>query len=202
MTDAEACAPGRRIDGRQRRGERSRQKMVRALYELVGEGCLTPTAQQVASRAGVGLRTVFRHFKDMETLFAEIDGLLRTEAAEFFEAREPSPQAPLLERGLDLLRLRTKAYERLEPYLRSTRLNRVRSSFLQKQSVALARDVRSAIELWLPEVKAASPDVADALVAALSFDTWDVLRSENQLSRPRTRAAMERTLRALLADLR
>jgi len=190
-----------RVDGRQRRGERSREKMVTALYELVGEGTLTPTAQQVASRAGVGLRTVFRHFNDMDTLFAEIDGRLRSEVSARFEARAPDARAPLLDRGLALVRLRADIYERLEPYLRSTRLHRVRSPFLQKQSASLTRDVRRSVGQWLPELDEAPVDLVDALVALLSFDTWETLRGENQLSRARTRAAMERTLRALLADL-
>src|SRR6478752_6202099 len=59
-------------DGRVRRGERSGQAIVEALIDLVGNGILEPTAQQVAARAGVGIRTVFRRFSDMERLFAEM----------------------------------------------------------------------------------------------------------------------------------
>src|SRR2546425_844353 len=59
-------------DGRVRRGERSGQAIVEALVGLVGDGILEPTAQQVAARAGVGIRTVFRRFSDMESLFAEM----------------------------------------------------------------------------------------------------------------------------------
>ena len=63
-------------DGRVRRGERSRGAIVEALHALIGAGDLAPTAQQVAERAGVGLRSVFRHFRDMESLFAEVDALV------------------------------------------------------------------------------------------------------------------------------
>ena len=56
------------------RGERSRQRIVAALFDLVGAGVLQPTAQQVAARAGVGMRTVFRHFSEMETLYAAMNG--------------------------------------------------------------------------------------------------------------------------------
>ena len=55
-------------DGRALRSERSRRPIVEALFALVGEGVLQPTAQQVADRAGVGIRTVFRHFEDMDAL--------------------------------------------------------------------------------------------------------------------------------------
>ena len=40
-------------DGRLMRSERSRAGIVQALYELVGEGSLEPTADHVAERAGV-----------------------------------------------------------------------------------------------------------------------------------------------------
>ena len=59
-------------DGRVQRSVRSRRHILDAMVELVTEGELQPTGQQVADRAGVGLRTVFRHFEDMETLFAQL----------------------------------------------------------------------------------------------------------------------------------
>ncbi|MDH4042395.1 MAG: TetR/AcrR family transcriptional regulator, partial [Gammaproteobacteria bacterium] len=59
----------KRPDGRLLRTERSRQLIIDALHDLINEGVLQPTAQTVAERAGVGIRTVFRHFADMETLF-------------------------------------------------------------------------------------------------------------------------------------
>ena len=58
------------VDGRVQRSQRSRQAMVQALFDLVGSGVLQPTAQQVARRAKVGIRTVFRHFSDMDSLLA------------------------------------------------------------------------------------------------------------------------------------
>src|SRR5262249_35992701 len=62
----------RALDGRQRRSERSRGAIVQALFELTRAGELEPTAQQVAARARVGIRSVFRHFADMDSLYAEL----------------------------------------------------------------------------------------------------------------------------------
>ena len=72
-------------DGRLQRSVRSRQIILDAIVSLVEEGNLVPTAQQVARRAGVGLRTVFRHFDDMEALFAEMDRKLADANSQFFE---------------------------------------------------------------------------------------------------------------------
>ena len=42
------------------------------MFELLREDDMTPTALAVAERAGVGLRTVFRHFEDMESIFEDM----------------------------------------------------------------------------------------------------------------------------------
>ena len=59
-------------DGRINRSIVTRKKIVDALTALVFEGHITPTAEQVAQRANVGLHTVFRHFDDMDSLCREV----------------------------------------------------------------------------------------------------------------------------------
>ena len=91
-----------KVDGRSLRSERSRQMIADALYELVGEGVLLPTGEQVALRAGLSLRTVFRLFDDRDGLFRSMDERLR---AEIMPQLEKSPPAgyDLNERALALL---------------------------------------------------------------------------------------------------
>ena len=50
-----------KTDGRVRRSERSRQKIIDAFMALVREGHFDPSAQAVAEKARDGLRSVFRH---------------------------------------------------------------------------------------------------------------------------------------------
>ena len=61
------------VDGRRARSERSKQSIIEASLALMEEGNLIPTALQISDRAGVGIRSFFRHFEDMETLFATIE---------------------------------------------------------------------------------------------------------------------------------
>ena len=75
-------------DGRIQRSERSREAIVRGMLELIGAGNLSPTAQQIASHANVGVRTVFRHFSDMNTLFATMHERLEDEIGDLFVQRE------------------------------------------------------------------------------------------------------------------
>lgn len=59
------------VDGRLARSVRTRTAVIDALLALYEEGDLNPTAVRVAGRAGVALRTVYGHFADMESLYAE-----------------------------------------------------------------------------------------------------------------------------------
>ena len=55
-------------DGRARRRERNREAVVAALLELYREGRLQPSADEVAERAGVSVRSVFRYLDDTEAM--------------------------------------------------------------------------------------------------------------------------------------
>jgi len=187
------------LDGRVLRGEKSRESIVGALFELVGEGVLTPTAQQVAERAGVGLRSVFRHFSDMERLFAAMDARLGAEVIPLLvEAR---PGGALRTRASGLVERRVRLFERIAPYKRSANLARWRSPFLRTRHGALVRALRADLLRWLPEVKSAPADLLEALDVATSFEAWDRLRSDQRLSRERAQAALERTVQALVGAL-
>jgi len=173
--------------------------MVQALFELVGEGVLQPTAQQVAERAGVGLRSVFRHFADMESLLAEIDGRVQERALPLLEVR---PTAGSLEaRARGLVGHRVLFFERIAPYKRSGNLQRWRSAFVARQHAALVRVLRADLLRWLPELERAPGDLVEAFDAALSFELWDRLRTDQRLGRDRAAAALERTLLGLVRML-
>jgi AcrR family transcriptional regulator len=187
-------------DGRLLRSQRSRELIADALYELVGEGHLEPTAQQTADRAGVGIRTVFRLFSDMESLYATMNARLLTEVRPIL--REGPPEgADLRERAAALVADRAALFERVAPYMRGTNLNRGRSPFLTDQYRKIIRQLRERLLAWLPELRSAPRDLIEALDQATSFEAWDRLRSDQRLGPPRARAAMERAVQTLVNDL-
>ncbi len=187
-------------DGRVCRSQRSGQAIVDALLHLVGRGILEPTAQQVAARAAVGIRTVFRRFSDMEGLFAEMDARLEAEALPLLMGGHP--HGPVPERTRALVQQRSRFFERIAPFKRSGNLKRWRSPFLRQRHARLVRALRTDLVRWLPEIRHAPTAVADALELATSFEAWDRLRSEQGLSASRARAAMERMLLVLSQELR
>jgi AcrR family transcriptional regulator len=182
-------------DGRLRRGERSREAIVAALFELVGEGVLQPTAQQVAERAGVGIRSVFRHFDDMDSLFATMDARLRDDA---WPILREAPEGSLRERARALVQRRARLFERIAPYKRSANVQRWRSDFLRSRHAHLVRELRADLLRSLPELSEAPAETIDAIDLITSFEAWDRLRADQRLSRERAEATLERAVLALL----
>src|ERR1700723_3771814 len=87
----QARAKTETVDGRIVRGHNNRRRIVAAMLELVRAGAISPSAEDVAERAGVGLRTVFRHFDDMDSLYREMAEAMRNEL-------EPIVAAPFASR--------------------------------------------------------------------------------------------------------
>ncbi len=183
-----------------RRGVRSREAIVAALLDLVGSGVLQPTVQQVADRAGVGIRSVFRHFSEMESLYRAMDAHLEAEARPLME--HAPPPGPIEERVAGMVRQRARFFERIAPYKRSSNLVRWRSAFLQDRHLMLQRELRADLLRWLPELEDAPADVLEAADLVASFEAWERLRADCQLGVKAASAAIERAVLALLRDAR
>jgi AcrR family transcriptional regulator len=183
-------------DGRTRRAARSRAAIEEALFALVGEGILQPTMQEVAARAGVAMRSVFRHYSDMEGLFAAVDARLRLEALPLLH--EPNSKKTVGERLRGLVRQRTRVFERIGIYKRAADVQRWRSPYIQSSQRQLIDELRVRLHRWLPELDAMSADVQAAVEMVLSLEAWDRLRNTQRLGRARTVEVMERTAATLM----
>ena len=188
-----------RKDGRILRGVRSRGAIVDALIELVREGDLAPTAEQVAERASVGTRTVFRHFDDMESLYAEMAARVEQEVRPLLEA--PLPEGRLVQRAQEIVRRRAEVFERITPFKRSSSLHRWAHPFLERDHTKAVRTFRSILLSQLPELKSAPDPVLEAVDLLTSFETWDRLRRDQRLGRERAEATVARAVVALLSEL-
>ncbi len=187
-------------DGRVRRGARSRERITEALFELIESGELLPTAEQVARRAGVGERTVFRHFADMETLFAELSGRVERELQPLLD--QPPFAGTRSDRVQALVARRSELYERIAPYRHSGALQRRHSAFLQRQHEVLNRTLREhLVDALDSELGDGDPVLLDALDLICSFEAWDRLRTDQKLSRERAARVVEASILQLLGAL-
>ncbi len=144
------------LDGRVRRGARNREQILDALYALIQSGEIQPTAEQVARKAGVGARTVFRHFEDMERLNAEMSMRVERSVRPLFEA--PPVRGSLEERVRALVKGRVQLWEKIAPFRRSGMAWEGRSEVLRKNRLRMNRLMRgSLVEALGPEIEG-SPD--------------------------------------------
>ena len=167
-------------DGRRQRSERSQTAIIEAALALMDEGALVPTAQQIADRAGVGIRSFFRHFADMDSLFLAADEMLISSYEALFEVDNRA--GTLSERVARAINLYGNAFDQLRPIILCTQAQLWRSPKLRENYAWHQKRLRKELELWLPEVAALPKDRREALHAAASFDMWHRLREHQGLS--------------------
>ena len=167
-------------DGRRQRSERSQTAIIEAALALMDEGALVPTAQQIADRAGVGIRSFFRHFADMDSLFLAADEMLISSYEALFEVDNRAGN--LSERVARAIDLYGNAFDQLRPIILCTQAQLWRSPKLRENYAWHQKRLRKELELWLPEVAALPRDRREALHAVASFDMWHRLREDQGLS--------------------
>jgi AcrR family transcriptional regulator len=194
------------VDGRQVRTQRSRQAICEACLDLVQEGVLQPSADQIADRAGLSRRSIFYHFADLAALY---DAVVEAGMQRCAPLLEPIPRsAPLDARVARLAEVRARFLEATTPFRRSLAAQAlggpVRGQAVRVGRELLRRQRDEVAALFADELAAlpapARPELAEALAAAVSPPTFEYLRSSRGLSLARTRAVMERSLAALLRD--
>lgn len=183
-------------DGRRRRGQDSRDRIVQAMLDLVREGHVSPSAELVAARADVGLRTVFRHFKDLESLYREMSAVIEAELVAL--AVTPFKGATWRERVLELVERRGWAYERIGPFKRASEAHRHQSPALALDNARLVGMGREILRRELPAEVAGDPIRFEAIDLLLSFDAWHRLRRDQDLSPDRATEVLQAMIGELL----
>ncbi len=166
------------------------------MLELVRAGAISPGAEEVAQRAGVGLRTVFRHFDDMDSLYREMAEAMRSELQPLVSA----PFGSLDWKGKldEIVGRRSRLFERAMPFKNAADVHRHRSAFLRKDYQTMRSAERAALETALPAVLRKNKEFFEALDQALSFSTWQHLRRDQKLTQEQARQTVEYTLHALV----
>lgn len=182
-------------DGRRRRGEDSRKRIIAAMLDFMREGEVAPRAERVAIRAEVGLRTVFRHFRDMDSLYAEMSSTIEGELSDL--ATQPFGSREEAGRLSEIISRRAEAYERIFPFKHASIAHRHRSDFLARGHAQMVSNLRQALAKDLPAA-CAEPGRLEALDLLLSFEAWSRLRREQGLSREDAEAIVRRLATALL----
>lgn len=166
------------------------------MLALIQGGDLSPSAEAVAAKAGVGLRTVFRHFADMEQLYLEMTAVMEAELRAV--ADQPFVGRTWRERVLELIPRRGGVFEAIAPFRRAADARRHTSVVLQEVHDRLAAVLRHILRAQVPKSLANDIPRFEALDLLLSFEAWDRLRRDQHLSPAAARAVLDRAVRTLI----
>jgi len=201
-------------DGRRLRRDRNRMAVVDALLDLYGESNLRPSTAEIADRAGLSHRSLFRYFDDFDDLCRE--AICRAEQ----RARPLIPididrAAPLQDRIEALVSQRLRLFEALGQVAQVSRLNAPFAHVLAAELTKNRAFLRAQLaDLFAPELnpapEASPAEKADSaergagaatLAAAdvlCSFESYHLLSSDQHLSSDDIRIVLTSALTALL----
>lgn len=169
------------------------------MLEVVGKGDYMPSAARVAEVAGVGLRSVFRHFEDMETLFGEMNEIIE---AEVLPMVLQMPKGDTWQEKLaDIAERRAKVFETIMPYRLAGEIKRFQSNYIMQNQRRILRLEAETIDVHLPSHLANNPTVSGSIKVILSFQTWRLLRHDMELTIDEARAVVRRMLDDSLAAI-
>lgn len=180
---------------------RRRVRAIDAFIDLVLEGNLPPTTEQVAERADISLATLFRYFETLNVL--RRDAALRM--LERFPLLRVSDvgEGPMRDRIERFAAIRVSLWEKVHLLARLQR-----STVLQDPGAAqmvnfvrgvMADEVREHFAHELRGLTAAQRDDAVALIASLtSVESWEQFRHAYGRSPLQTRRAWAQAIDAIL----
>ena len=187
---------GAEEDGRRQRSNRSRERIVHAMIELIRAGEMSPAAARVAEKANVGLRTVFRHFEEMETLTREISAIVAAEILPLVE--KPFEGKGWRNQFNDLLERRAHIYERVMPLKIAGSLQRFRSKFLMDDYNRFLRMEREGLKRVLPPKIVNDAVLFSSIELITGFQAWRRLRQDQGLSPKDALNVVRHTIDSLL----
>ena len=196
----------KKADGRRLRAARNHEAVVDAVLEIVRERppetIRLPSAAEVAQRAGVSERTVFRHFADLDSLFLAAAARLRPIHEEYMGPRPDAPE--VAERIAAIVRLRSKLYEEIAPVRRvAIHLSHTQPVVVEQLAVSYSAARAQIADVFEPELSRLDgrrrPIVLEALDLATSWSAWDTLRTLQSCSVDRARKVTIEVMTDLLA---
>jgi len=192
-------------DGRTARRERNREAVVTALLGLYRDGVLAPSADDIAARAGVSARSLFRYFADVGDLASEAVARQQEHLAPLLEL-DLDPEAPLDERIDAFVAARIRLLDAMGEVGRVARFRAFQQPIVATGLTRVRRVLREQVTVVIGPALADRPaDERQALLAAAdvlcSWEAHDLMRHDQGLDADATSAAMALALRRLLADV-
>ncbi len=176
-----------KTDGRAERTIATRKNTLLVIRELILEGIIDPTAREIAAKAGITTRTLFRHFLDMESLRRSF--VQDAEAGAMAVMDEPFPAVEQWSKAIEtLIDRRVRVYESILPLYVSTVWSRHRAADHALQNPTSRR--RQRLKELLPDQLKSDPILFEAIDGVLGIEYWASLRRDQGLSARRAREVL------------
>ncbi len=167
-----------RVDGRTLRRTRNRTAVISALLEIIREGNLRPGASEIADRAGVSHRSIFRYFDDL-------DDLVRTAIDHAFAEAGPLADIPeigkgsLPERITNFVDARMALFQLVDGTMQLARMRAPSIASIDEGIAQIAELFRTQIaEHFAVELGELSetdrPLMVDGILVAASYDSFTI----------------------------
>jgi AcrR family transcriptional regulator len=188
------------VDGRRLRREQNRDAALEALVQLFREGIYQPSTNEIAERAGLSPRSLFRYFDDVEDLNRAAIERQLADARPLLDVGV-GPEAPTATKIEHVVEARMRLFEATAPAARAARISAHRRDVIAAQVHDARSYLRRQLErLFAPELTGERAVLLPAIDALCSFETHELLRHDQRLSATKTVAALTAALTALLAS--
>ena len=173
-------AETRKTDGRLLRSKRSRRLIIDAMIDLIGEGFLIPTAQQTALRADVGIRSVFRHFNDMDDIFETANALIFAENKMLFTGGDRL--GTIDKRAIKATQQFSNGYSAVQNFMLSGKIRMWNTPVIAANYTLNQMRLRKELDDWFPEIQSMPQLDKVYIYSLMSFDFWYQLHQAQALS--------------------
>lgn len=185
-------------DGRRLRSHVSRERIIDAVVALIDEKAAVLSAEAVAARANVGLRSVFRHFGDMASLYTAVLDRIGKRYLHLMRPYESSDWRGQLREGLAR---RLELYEHGLAYSRAAQMFRDGSAAMNMGPSVFNAMLRARLESVVPAEVRADQMWFEQLDLWLSLDCYGSLRQRRGLSHQQAAEVMTSAVERLIAEI-
>ena len=160
-------------DGRINRSKTTLNKIVAATISLLrkNNNGQIPTAQEIAVKSGVGIRTVFRHIDDMEGLIEEVNRRYLHDLENYIAKNNPK-QNSKDQRIEHVIKERFYLYNTYQHVFNLTITSLNNSSAIRTGFIKFNHILRQRFEDLIPEIKMINKDKQNLIDTLISYAAW------------------------------
>lgn len=194
--------PSSAIDGRSLRRERNRQEIVGALFDLIESGETEISAALIAQKAGLSERSIFRYFEDVDDLYRSVCDLSIAKEIEIASIDDQG-KGSLDSRIENFVNQRVRMYTMNEKIAPAARAFAFKNSVIKNQLIVgrkfLRNQIKAQFAAELSHFDKAQQQIAVATIDALTtFESYDMLRSDQKMSVQTIKSILTESIRKAL----